>query len=99
MIRNVLWLHFTIFDIDFIPAKNDGNIGANSRQIAMPIGHVFIRNARRDVEENDCAFSADVIAVAQTAELFLTGRVPDVELNDSLLGLEFQRVNFDAQRR
>ena len=47
----------------------------------MPVWNVFVGDTGRDVKHDDTALSVDVIAIAETAELFLTGSVPDVELN------------------
>jgi hypothetical protein len=35
----------------------------------VPVGHVLVRDAARDVEHDDAALALDVVAVAQAAEL------------------------------
>lgn len=40
----------------------------------------------------------NVVSVAETAELFLAGRVPNVESKRSSVSVEDERVHFDAQR-
>jgi len=47
----------------------------------VPVGDVLVRNARRDVEHDDTALAVDVVSIAKTSELLLTGCVPDVELD------------------
>ena len=39
----------------------------------------------------------DVVSVAQTAKLFLTGRIPHVEAQRAAIGVEDKRVDLDAQ--
>merc|ERR1719330_962337 len=45
----------------------------------MPIGNVFVRDSRGYVEHDHGALRLLVIAIAQTTELLLTRRVPNVE--------------------
>ena len=45
----------------------------------MPIGDVLVGDASRDVKHDDATLALDVVAIAETAKLFLTGRVPDIE--------------------
>ena len=52
------------------------NILAYANQIAMPVGHVLVGDARGHVKHEDGALSLDVVAVAKTSKLFLTSRVP-----------------------
>jgi len=47
----------------------------------MPVGHVFVRDARGDVKHDDAALAVDVVAIAQSTKLFLSGSVPYVELD------------------
>jgi hypothetical protein len=50
--------------------------GKRTHQISVPVGHVLVRDARRDVEHDDGALALNVIAVAEAAEFFLK---PDEE--------------------
>ena len=45
----------------------------------MPVGNVLVGDTRGDIEHDDTALAVDVVAITETAELLLTGRVPDVE--------------------
>ena len=47
----------------------------------MPVGNVLVGNAGGDIEHDDTALAVDVVTVAETTELLLTGGIPDVELN------------------
>ena len=54
----------------------------------MPVGNVLVCDARGDIEHDDTALSVDVISITQTAKLFLTSGVPDIELDlAKVLGL------------
>ena len=76
-----LGLDFALFDIDLVSCQDDGDVLAHADEIAMPVGDVLVGDARSDVEHDDAALSVDVVAVAQTAELFLSCCVPYVELD------------------
>lgn len=45
----------------------------------MPVGNVFVGNARGNVKHDDAALAVDVVTVAQTAKLFLSSGIPHVE--------------------
>jgi hypothetical protein len=47
----------------------------------VPVGDVLVCDTRGDVEHDDTALSVDVVSITETAELLLTGGVPDVELD------------------
>jgi hypothetical protein len=47
----------------------------------VPVGDVLVGDAGGDVEHDDAALAVDVVPIAQTAELLLPCRVPDVELD------------------
>jgi hypothetical protein len=47
----------------------------------MPVWDVLVSDTGCDVKHDDTALSINVVAITETAELFLTGSVPDVKLN------------------
>jgi hypothetical protein len=47
----------------------------------MPVWDVLVGDTGCDVKHDDTTLSVDVVAITETAELFLTGSVPDVKLN------------------
>lgn len=47
----------------------------------MPVWDVLVGDTGCDVKHDDTALPINVVAITKTAELFLTGSVPDVELN------------------
>ena len=76
-----LCFDFPILDIDFISAEYNGNVFAHANQIAVPVGDILVGDSCRDVEHNDSTLALDVVAVAKTAKLLLSCRVPNVEEN------------------
>jgi len=47
----------------------------------MPVWDVLVGDTRCDVKHDDTTLSVDVVTITETAELFLTGSVPDIKLN------------------
>ena len=51
----------------------------------MPIGHILIGDSRCDVKHDDTALAIDVVSIAETAKFLLSGCIPDVELDGSVV--------------
>lgn len=94
-----LSLDFTILDVDLIAAEDNRDVLAHTDEILVPRGHVLVRDTRCHVEHDDGALALDVVAIAKTSELLLTGCVPHVECDRTAVGSERQRVNFHTQCR
>ena len=58
----------------------------------MPVGDVLVCDTRGNVEHDDTALSVDVVTVSETTELLLTGGIPDLELDLSVVGVESKRT-------
>ena len=54
----------------------------------MPVGNVLIGDAGRDVKHDDATLALDVVAIAKTTKLFLTGSIPNVENDSAKIGGE-----------
>jgi len=54
----------------------------------MPVGDVLISDARRDVKHDDATLTLDVVAIAETTKLFLSGGIPDIEDDRAKVGRE-----------
>ena len=76
-----LGLDLALLDVDLVAGEHDGHVLAHAHQVAVPVGHVLVGDARGHVEHDDAALAVDVVAVAQPAELLLASRVPDIELD------------------
>jgi len=93
-----LGLDLPLLHVHLVAGQDDGDVLAHAHQVAVPVGHVLVGDARRDVEHDDAALAVDVVAVAQPAELLLPCRVPHVELDLAEVRGEAERVNFDSER-
>jgi len=85
---DLLRLDLPVLDLHLVPAEDDGDVLADAREVAVPVRHVLVRDAARDVEHDYGALALDVVAVAKAAELLLTGGVPDVELQRAAVRVE-----------
>lgn len=47
----------------------------------MPIRNILVRDTGRNVEHDDTALAVDVVAISQSAKLFLTCSIPYIELD------------------
>ena len=63
----------------------------------MPVGHILVRDSRGHIKHDDATLALNVVAIAKTAKLFLTSRVPDVETDGTKVRRESKRVDFDAK--
>lgn len=97
MKHDTLGLYFPILDVDFVTAENNRYVFADTDQISVPVGYIFIRHSGCDIEHDYSTLSLNIIAIAQTSELFLTGRIPDVETDRSTIGVEDERMHLYTQ--
>ena len=77
----------------------DWNALTDSGQIFVPVRYRFVRDSCGDIEHDDRRLSADVVSVAQSSELLLTGSVPAVEYDVTDIRVEGKRIHLDSHRR
>ena len=94
---DLLGLDLAVLDIDLVAHEHDGDVLADASQVLVPLGHVGVGDARADVEHDDAAVAADVVAVAQASELFLARGIPHVEQDLPVVREEGHRVNFNTK--
>lgn len=94
---DLLGLDLSVFDFDLVSSQDNGNVFAHTGEIAVPVGHIFVGDARSDIEHDDGALSLNVVSIAQSSKLFLSGSVPYIEFDGSTVGVESQRVDFDSE--
>ena len=63
----------------------------------MPVRHVFVGNPRSHIEHDDTALALDVVAISQSTELFLPGRVPHVKDDVTKVGMKVERVDLNTK--
>ena len=89
--------HSTYLHIDLVAAENNGNVLANTLKITVPVGDVLVGNAGGNIEHDDTALALNVVTIAETTKLLLTGGIPDVEADRAEVGREGQRVHLDTE--
>lgn len=47
----------------------------------VPVGDILVGNTGGDIEHDDTTLSVDVVTITETTKLLLTGSVPDIELD------------------
>jgi len=94
---DVLRLHLTLLDVNLVSGQNNGDVFADADQVTVPVGNVFVCDARGDIEHDDGALPLNVVTIAETTELLLASCVPGVEANGTEVGVELQGVNFDTK--
>lgn len=67
-------LDLSVLDFDLVSAQNDGDVFANSSQIAMPIWDIFVGNAGSDIKHDDSALALDVISIAESTKFLVERR-------------------------
>ena len=87
-------LNFAVLNLNLVAAQHDRDILADTNQVAVPVRHVLVRDATRNVEHDDRALALDVVAVPESAEALLARRVPDVELDGAAVRVEDEGVHF-----
>ena len=96
---DLLGLDLTVFDFYLISRKDNRNVFAHTRQVAVPVGYIFIGDTTSDIKHDNGTLSLDVISITETTKLFLPRRVPNVEFNGSTIRVKHQGVNLHTQRR
>jgi hypothetical protein len=64
----------------------------------MPIGDVFVRDSRCDVEHDNTTLPLDVISITETTKLLLACSIPNIEANSAKVCRERERMDFNAKR-
>lgn len=85
--------------VDLVTAEDNGDVLAHPLKIAMPVRHVLVCDTGCDVKHNDTALALDVVSVAETTKLLLSGGIPYVEADGAEVGRERQRVHLDTESR
>ena len=93
---NLSSFNFSVLLINLISNQNNWNVVANSSQIFVPFGNVFIGDSSSDVKHKNCGIGSNVITLSQTTEFFLTCSIPDTKLNRSMISIEDNWTNLDS---
>lgn len=63
MESDLLGLHLAVLDIDLVTAQHNGDVGAHTEDISVPVGHILVCHSGCDVEQDDGALSLDAVVV------------------------------------
>jgi len=55
-------LDFSVLLVNLISDENNGDVVANSGEILVPLGHIFVGNSGGDVEHHDGGVGTNVVA-------------------------------------
>lgn len=92
-----LRLDLTLLHVDLVSAENDRDVLAHTDEVTVPVGDVLVRDSGSDIKHDDSTLAVDVVSVAETTKLLLTGSVPHIELELTEIGEETKRVNLDTK--
>ena len=54
-----LCLHLAVFDVHLVATQNNGDVGADTEHISMPVGNILVCHSGCDVEHDDGTLSLD----------------------------------------
>lgn len=84
-------------NIDLVSTQDNGDVLADTLEVAMPVGHVLVGDTGGDIEHDDTALALDVVAITETTKLLLSGGIPDVEADRTEVGGEGEGVDLDTE--
>jgi hypothetical protein len=90
-------LDFSILDIDFVATESNRNVLTDPGQISMPIRDILVSDSGSDIKHDDRTLSLNVVSIPESSELLLTCSIPDVESNDSSIGVENEGMYFYSE--
>ena len=76
---HLLRLDLAVLHVDLVSHEHDWNVLADANEVTVPVRHILVSNARRDVKHNDRTVRLDVVSVAQASILLLPRSIPHVE--------------------
>lgn len=94
---NLLGFDLSVLDFYLISRENNGDILTDARKVAMPVWDIFVGNTRRNVKHDNGTLTLNIIPVTQSPKFFLPSSIPDVELNGTPIGVEYEGVNLNAK--
>jgi len=93
---DALGFDFSILDINFVTTKNNWYVFADTDQIPMPIGYIFVCYPGCNVKHDNGTLSLNIIAVAKATKFFLASCIPDIEADRSTIGMKDQWMDLDS---
>lgn len=69
-------LNFSVFLINLVSNKNNGDVIANTGEILIPLGDVLVGDSGGHIEHNDGGLSTNVVTFSKSTELLLSSGIP-----------------------
>jgi len=88
-----------LLNVDFVTGEYNGDVFADANKVTVPVGNILVGDTGGHIEHDHSALAVDVVSITQTAEFLLAGRVPDIKLDLSQVGCEFQWVDLNTESR
>merc|ERR1719399_2458335 len=95
---DVLGLHLPVLGVNLVAAQHDRDVLAHPSQVAVPHGDGLVGQPGGNVEHDDRAVGVDVVALPEAAELLLSGSVPAVKPQSTVVRMKVERVDLHADR-
>ena len=73
---NLSGFNFPVFLVHFVANQHNWDVLADSCEILVPLGNVFVGDSGGDIKHHDGGIGSNVVAFSQSSKLFLTGSVP-----------------------
>lgn len=89
-------LDLSVFLVDLVADQDDGDVVANACQVLVPFGDVFVGDSGGDIEHENGSIGANVIPFSEATEFFLSGSIPEPELDGAVIGVECDGADFDT---
>ena len=67
------------YEITLASIRRIADLNQNLGLLTVPIGNVLVSDTRSDIEHDDTALAADIVAVAEATKLLLTRSIPHVK--------------------
>ena len=71
MESDLLGLDLSVLNFHLISTQNNWNVFANSGQVTMPVGNIFVSDTGGNIKHDNGALSLDVVTITQSTK-FLT---------------------------
>ena len=69
-------LDLSVLLIDLVSDENDWDVIADSGQVLVPLGNVFVSDSGCDIEHENGCVGANVVSFSETSEFLLSGGIP-----------------------
>ena len=87
---------FPVFLVDLVANQNNRDVVADSCQIFVPLWHVFVGDSGGNIEHKNSGVGSNIVALAQSSQLFLAGGIPEREFDGPVVGVESDGADLNS---